>query len=145
MIDPRLAKDLIAAEGCKLTAYKDSLGLWTIGVGHLLDQSISWEGHTITQEQADAYLAEDVAKWQTFAQGLPEWGDLNTQCRENAVIELCFNMGKGWLLFVNTRRAIERGDWQVAHDGLLKSLWASQVHQARANRLADYLLTGEYP
>lgn len=145
MTDPRLVRDITAAEGCRLTAYKDSMGLWTIGVGHLLDQSISWDGHTITQEQSDAYLAADIATWQAFALTLTEWGDLDTQCRQNAVVELCFNLGKKWLMFVNTRRAIERGDWQAAHDGLLASLWASQVHAARAQRLASYLLTGEYP
>ncbi len=144
MTDPRLVRDVSLAEGCRLTAYKDSLGFWTVGYGHLLDQSVSWDGYTITQEQADAWLAEDLDKAAAFAQTLTEWGDLDTQCRQNAIIELCFNMGKKWLLFVNTRRAIERQDWQGAHDGLLASLWASQVHGTRAQRLSGYLLPGVY-
>jgi lysozyme len=145
MMDAKLIADIEAAEGCKLTAYKDSLGFPTIGYGHLLDNSISWDGYTITQAQADAFLESDVQKWAIWAQSLPEWPDLDTACRKNAVIELAFNMGKKWLLFANCRAAIERQDWQAAHDQLLSSLWASQVHATRANRLAGYLLTGEYP
>ncbi len=145
MIDPQLIADIKVSEGCNLTSYKDTMGLWTVGYGHLLDQNVFGAGYTVTQEEADSLLQADITKWQTFAQTLPEWVYLDTECRKNAVTELCFNMGKKWLLFVNTRRAIERQDWQNAHDGLLASLWAHQVHEARANRLAEYLLTGAYP
>ncbi len=40
-------------EGLRLTAYQDSVGVWTIGYGHTSGVS---EGQTITQTQADAYL-----------------------------------------------------------------------------------------
>jgi lysozyme len=146
MVDPRLASDIRAAESCRLTAYKDSLGVWTIGWGHeMFPQTTDWAGYTVTQDLADTWLDADIQAAQTFAQSLTEWPFLDTPCRQNAVVELCFNMRKKWLLFVNTRAAIRAKDWQGAHDGLLTSLWASQVHAARANRLADYLRTGAYP
>lgn len=145
MIDPRLTADIKAAESCKLTSYKDSEGLWTVGWGHLLDQNVFGADYTITQEQADAWLQLDIESAQTYAQKTSEWDALDTACRQNAVVELCFNMRSKWLLFVNARRAIDRHDWQAAHDGLLASVWATQVHATRANRLADYLLTGQYP
>lgn len=145
MIDLRLAADIKAAESCKLTSYKDSEGLWTVGWGHLLDQNVFGAGYTVTQAQADATLQSDLESAQTYAMKTPEWGSLDTPCRQNAVTELCFNMRSKWLLFVNTRHAIDRQDWKTAHDGLLASLWATQVHATRANRLANYLLTGQYP
>ena len=40
-----------------LKAYKDSVGVWTIGYGH------TWgvkAGQTITSQQAERYLAEDI-------------------------------------------------------------------------------------
>lgn len=44
-------------EGCKLSAYPDQGGVWTIGVGHTRGVK---EGMTCSEEQALAWLAEDV-------------------------------------------------------------------------------------
>lgn len=147
-IDIRLWLDVFHAEGCKLVAYLDTLGNWTIGVGHLLPKPApgkSWEGFTITQDVADRYFLGDLVNaLKRHAQALPEWPKLDTACRQNAVVELCFNMGGRWGTFVNTRAAIERQDWQSVHDGLLDSAWASQVGPTRSTRLANYLLKGEY-
>lgn len=145
MIDIRLLEDVKEAEGCRLVAYKDSLGYWTIGYGHFLDQSVDWTDHEITQETADSLLSQDLGQAQSEAKGLPEWPALDTDCRQNAVTELVFNMGLSkWKGFVNTRRSIEQSDWHGAYSGLLDSLWASQVGKARSTRLANYLLAGVY-
>jgi GH24 family phage-related lysozyme (muramidase) len=145
MIDPRLDKDIDGAESCRLNAYLDSKGNPTIGWGHLIPAGVEWQGLAWTQQQADVQRDIDVLSAQTFAMATPEWPFLDTPCRQNAVVELCFNMRKKWLLFVNTRVAIRDRDWQTAHDELLKSAWDHEVHETRANRLADYLLTGQYP
>lgn len=145
-MDPRLVRDIKQAEGCELTAYQDTLHYWTIGYGHLLpNQEKDWKGHTITQEQADAYLMEDLAQAQSRCMHLLEWPDLDTPCRQNAVIELEFNMGGKWIKFYKTRLDIGNQDWKSAHDDLLHSLWAKQVGATRSNRIANYLLTGQYP
>jgi GH24 family phage-related lysozyme (muramidase) len=145
MTDPKLRADLEVAEGSSLKSYKDSRGLWTIGIGHLIQpQPPSDPGLVWTQEKVDAQLDEDLESAVTFAKGTPEWGFLDTPCRQNAVIELCFNLRKKWLWFVNARIAIRAKDWQTAHNELLNSTWASQVHAVRAERIANYLLTGEY-
>jgi lysozyme len=143
MIDPRLIADVQKSEGCELTSYRDTEGVLTVGWGHALkDQHtpVTW-----TQSQADDQLQTDLIAAQAFAEALTEYPALDTPCRQNALIELCFELWSRWLPFVNTRAAIRRQDWQGAHDGLLASLWASQVHQTRANRIADYLLNGVYP
>jgi lysozyme len=44
-------------EGCRLEAYQDSVGVWTIGYGHTRGVT---EGMTCTQEQADKWLDKDV-------------------------------------------------------------------------------------
>ena len=50
--------DLIKSfEGCRLSAYKCPAGVWTIGYGRT---NGVYEGMTITQEQADNMLREDV-------------------------------------------------------------------------------------
>lgn len=144
--DPRLIADIDASEQCKLVAYRDTEDLWTIGWGHLLDQTIDWTGYTITQAQADQWRDTDIQKAMAAAERLPERRHCDTPCRLNALIELVFNLGPTrWVGFVNTRAAIVQHDWQRAHDELLRSKWAGQVKEHRANRLANYLLTGKYP
>ena len=45
-------------EGCRLAAYQDSGGVWTIGYGHTRGV---YPGMTCTQAQAEAWLMEDLA------------------------------------------------------------------------------------
>lgn len=146
MIDPPLERDVKAAEGCRLTAYRDTRGFWTIGYGRLLDQRKDWTGYTITQAQADAALAEDLEAAEDRARATDEWASLNSACRKNAVTELIFNMGlQHWLGFKMCRAAIQAGEWLTAASELLSSAWATQVGAHRAKRLAGYLRDGEYP
>ena len=42
-------------EGCRLDMYKDTVGIWTIGYGHNLEEGID-------QETADFILARDLEK-----------------------------------------------------------------------------------
>jgi lysozyme len=144
-IDPRLIKDVETAEGCELTAYQDTLGNWTVGYGHKLPAGRSWSGYTIQPLTATYTLEGDLQSATQYAQSLAEWTRLDTPCRQNALIELCFNMRTRWLTFVNTRNALQLQNWQAAHDGLLASEWASQVGPARSTRIANYFLTGQYP
>ena len=44
-------------EGCRLKSYKCPAGIWTIGYGHTKDVK---ESLTITQEQAEAFLKQDL-------------------------------------------------------------------------------------
>ena len=54
-----LAAALIAVfEGCRLTAYRDPGGVWTIGIGHTAGVVA---GQVITMAQAQAFFAEDQA------------------------------------------------------------------------------------
>lgn len=141
----RLLADVKSAEGCRLQAYRDTLGNWTVGYGHLLPKGRDWAGTAWTQDQAGSQLEKDLeASGIAVAQALPEWDVLDTDARQNALCELCFNMGVGhWRAFAETRAAIQRKDWLAASTGLLDSLWAKQVG-LRADRLASYLLTGSF-
>lgn len=140
--NPPLSEKLVlavkSAEGFSLTAYLDSVGVWTIGYGHTPCR----EGDTCTQEQADAWLAQDLARAAKAAGGLPEARGLDN-ARLEALTELIFNLGPSrWALFVKTREAIADREWQTAHDELLNSKWAGQVGPKRSTRIALALLTG---
>ena len=78
-------------EGCRLTAYQDSVGVWTIGYGHTLDVS---KGRTITQQQADHYLRADCANAEKAVNRYIHIYHWN-QNQFDALVSFTFNCGSG--------------------------------------------------
>lgn len=154
-IPTRLAVDVDASEKDELTAYRDSLGNWTIGRGHLMPPTapgLSWEGFTIIQSTSDRYFNGDLLDAMAFTERLPEFQKCDTEARKNGLYELCFIMHGKWEQFHNTRAAMTEQNWQGVHDGLLDSLFAREVGTGyysdgkpkRATRIALQFLTGNY-
>ena len=78
-------------EGCHLTAYKDPVGIPTIGYGHTAGVKL---GQTITQAQADAYLAQDVGtaeKAVSRYDGTYHWN----KNQFSALVSFTYNCGAG--------------------------------------------------
>lgn len=147
----RLLEDLKQAEGFRRQAYKDTRGFWTAGYGHFLDQSKDWTGITFDQSTIDNWLSTDVDTAQASCRSLVEWPSLDFDARQNAVVELVFNMGIGtWRGFALTRACLAHQQWQMAYDDLLDSRWAHQVQPngfdkpGRATRIGQYILRGEF-
>src|SRR3954453_14632449 len=78
-------------EGCELTAYQDSVGVWTIGYGHTgPDVSASLR---ITQERAEELLRQDLEK---FQDGVDDAITADTGDNQfGAMVSLAFNIGLG--------------------------------------------------
>ncbi len=76
-------------ENCSLTAYQDSAGIWTIGWGHILGVR---QGDTCTQEQADNWLAQDIAA-KAKQVDLECFDVPTTQNQFDAMCSLAFNIG----------------------------------------------------
>lgn len=77
-------------EGCSLTAYPDQKGIPTIGVGHTNGVKL---GDTCTQEQADAWEAEDLLIAET---AIEHWLPTSLALSQNqfdALVSLVFNIG----------------------------------------------------
>ena len=99
--------DLIKSfEGCQLTAYKCPAGVWTIGWGHTNNV---YEGMSITQDQADNMLREDV---KYYADAVDRYNSrFNfTQEEFDALTSFTYNCGVGSLQAVmsccNTKQEI---------------------------------------
>ena len=60
----RLIDAIKKFEGCGLTAYQDTAGVWTIGYGHTAGVK---KGDKITAYQAEQFLMEDLAKFEPIA------------------------------------------------------------------------------
>lgn len=77
-------------EGVKLSAYQDSIGIWTIGVGHIKGVHA---GMTITMDQATAFLREDLESAESDVSKLVK-ASLD-QDQFDALVSLVFNIGGG--------------------------------------------------
>ena len=87
---------IMQREGCVLHAYKDSVGVWTIGVGHSAQAGTPphvHKGMVITQAQALDILAGDLAPRETFLSKLLR--HTPTQAQFDAMMSLMFNIGNG--------------------------------------------------
>ncbi len=98
----KIGLDLIKKfEGCRLTAYADIAGVWTIGYGHTGKDVVP--GLTITQEHADALLAKDVEKFESKVMKydpIYNW----TQCEFDALVSFAYNIGSIDALTANGTR-----------------------------------------
>ena len=76
-------------EGYRDTAYLDPVGIWTVGYGHT--QGVQ-KGDTVTQEEADAFLQQDLkaAENTVNATGLKL-----SQLQFDALVSLVYNIGSG--------------------------------------------------
>lgn len=140
MTTDNLAADITRDEGRERSAYQDSRGYWTIGVGHLIDGR---RGGGISDAIIDAILQEDVAaKKAQLTDQIPWWTTLD-DVRQDALVNMAFNLGvDGLLQFEHFLGALHAGDYASAAASMMQSLWAKQVGQ-RAVRLHDMILTGK--
>jgi len=76
-------------EGCKLYAYRDSVGVLTIGIGHTKNVKA---GMSITQQQAETFLKDDIKPIETLLNGM---GINYTQNQFDALTSWIFNLGQG--------------------------------------------------
>jgi lysozyme len=76
-------------EGVKLTAYQDSVGIWTIGIGHT-GPDVK-QGQTITEAQALELLQDDVQTAEDCIDALVNV-DLS-QGQFDALVSFVFNLG----------------------------------------------------
>ncbi len=76
-------------EGCKLTAYRDSVGVWTIGYGHTKNVK---RGDVISEYQAELFLKQDLTN---VERELNKISSLLTQRKYDALCSWVFNLGIG--------------------------------------------------
>jgi len=104
-------KATMTHEGFRKTAYRDSAGLWTIGVGHLIRPT---ETHLISSWLVDAevrdILREDVRAAEAAVNRLVKVP--LTQGQFDALVSFTFNVGAGALARSGLLRAVNAGRFQ---------------------------------
>lgn len=84
----RLLELIRTLEGLRLEAYQCSAGVWTIGYGHTKGVR---KGSKCTMEQAEKWLAEEVAEFRAkVVEVLPEGLE---NCKVDALTSFAYNVG----------------------------------------------------
>jgi len=133
-------------EGLRLKPYQCTAGRWTIGYGHNLEANNEAIPVSITLEQAERYLDQDMASAERQCRSrLPLAFDALDDARKAVLIDMCFNLGiNGLLGFKNTLAAIAAGKYTSAGANMMSSKWATQV-KGRASRLSRMMACGTWP
>lgn len=96
-------------EGVRLRAYKDAVGVWTIGYGHT--KSVT-PGMHITMERAEQLLKEDLDIFEKGVENLVQV-PLN-QNQFDALVSFAFNVGLGALGRSTLLRYLNKGQYATA-------------------------------
>lgn len=131
MSDEDIKNMIMAHEGVRYRPYQDSLGKWTVGVGHLIGDGSYLPpeyNRTFSPEEIKAMFDKDYEEHKRYAQlNVPSF-DKYDSLGQAAFIDLTFNMGPKWPeKFYNTSKLIEIGDTYGAARGLEQSDWYKQV------------------
>lgn len=111
-------------EGCRLEAYQDSGGVWTVGYGHTAPEVR--KDVVMTQEQADAALFHDI---QSAVDCVNEAVTATlSQNKFDALVDFCFNVGRGAFLGSSLLHRVNLLDFVGAAAEFMK--WINVDHRA---------------
>ena len=135
-------------EGKRNDVYRDHLGYWTVGYGHLVnrnqllseDEARSIVGAPLTDEQCLVWLVRD---YETVCHGLfmeLSWAEALPEWPKRGLCNMAFQMGvNGVKGFPKMLAALRLNDWPAARAHALNSVWAKEQTPARAAEVATMI------
>lgn len=135
-------------EGKRRDVYRDHLGYWTVGYGHLISRDVNvteaeardhvgapWSDERCERQLALDYESRCQALFMelSWAEALPEWP-------KRGLCNMAFQMGvRGVLGFPKMLAALRLNDWDAARAHALNSTWAKEQTPARAAEVATMI------
>ena len=105
-------------EGKRHTAYRDSEGNWTIGVGHLIKRQTRDLIHKeLSEEEVMAILHQDLEKCTTALESSLNTGINRPQI--NALLSLCHNIGPDNFIKSEVMKYLNEGNVHKAADSFM--------------------------
>jgi lysozyme len=126
---------LVAREGCRLEAYLDSVGVWTIGIGHTSAAGPPEvkPGMTITQEEASEILDRDLDSFEDAVN--EQITQPMTQFQFDAFTSICFNIGTNAFAGATFVLRFNEGDLAGCAEAIL---WWDQPQEIIPRRQGEY-------
>src|SRR5690242_530196 len=144
-------------EGCRSKKYQDPLGSWTIGIGHLIRESVPpcpgvqefqnaahlpWNDDW-TPDSINAQYEADVQANCSWLWTTPWWPACN-EARQAALNDMAFNLGPERMQKFSTFLGlIATQDWKAAANDLMNNTEVAKQLPVRYYRLARIILDGE--
>lgn len=125
-------RDVLAdREGLRLKAYKDSVGVWTIGLGHTSAAGPPkvTPGMTITKDEAWDIFRRDAAKFREEAHGLVKVP--LEQHEFDALVSFVFNVGVPGFARSTVLKRLNAGDYAGAGEALLMWMKPPEIQSRR--------------
>ena len=138
-VSPAGRAALMAREGCRLSAYRDSVGVPTIGVGHTgraAPPTVEM-GMTITRAQADSIFAADLAPFEAAVSAAVPAS--LTQNQFDACVSLAFNIGPRGFAGSTVVHRLAAGDRAGAAEAFLMWNHPSELLGRRRAERAQFL------
>jgi GH24 family phage-related lysozyme (muramidase) len=134
---------IIRHEGLETQVYKDTKGLPTIGIGHLILPGEDFSAG-ISRQQALDLFDKDMDKHLQLAKQFPAWGSMDP-VRKAAVADMTFNMGQFWKSSwpVFTKQMVEK-KYREAGQNIRGTPYARQT-KGRGLEIADMIESGIGP
>lgn len=138
--------ELVGHEGVCLSKYKDSVGVWTIGIGATkteIPDLDNWPlSKTITMQQAFDLLKAGIVKYENALNaGLKQ---PVTQTQFDALCSWCYNVGVGWVPKASVIRLLNnKQSGQVLYNALMQYQKPKEI-LGRRRKEAILLRDGKY-
>jgi len=141
----KLIATLKRHEGVRNHAYRDSLGILTIGCGRNISGKKPNKGIGISDDEIDYMLQNDIERTiKELSQEYAWFNDMEEGARRDGIINMHFNLGR--FRFAGFKKAIghmENGSHDKAATEFLDSRWAKQV-KGRSLEVTDMIKTNTY-
>lgn len=136
-----LYEQLRRDEGYVESAYKDSLGYYTIGIGFLIDER---KGGGLREEEIEFIFHNRMNIIRERLMADYPWMNCLSGPRQAVFLNMAYQLGvSGLANFTNTLSHAEKGNWKRTARGMKNSLWFKQTPN-RAKRLIKQIKTNEW-
>ena len=137
----KLKEEIENDEGCFYKIYRDTRGLKTFGIGHLIlndEPEINQPvGTPIDKSKVSSAFKEDINNaLYSCIQVIPKFRDIPAEA-QRILVNMMFNLGQSrFLKFRKMIEDVQKGDWISASLEMENSAWRYQ-EPARAERLIN--------
>ena len=130
---------LARREGVQARAYLDSVGVWTIGVGHTSAAGPPHvvEGLVMTLQEVMDLFATDLVKYENAVTGAVKVPV--TQNQFDAMVSLCYNIGPGAFAASELVRDLNAGNSAGAADDFMHFVKPPELRGRREQEQAQFL------
>ena len=127
-------KLLIQREGLRLKAYKDTKGIWTIGVGHTGPEVV--QGLVWTETKAMEVFAKDI-QWAEDAVNAVD--SPLSQNQFDALVSFVFNVGASAFYNSTMKKKLNLGDYEGAAKQFDRWVIPPEITSRRMSEKAQFL------